>query len=509
MQTTTYNALSSALTGLNIAQQLLDVTSQNIANAQTVGYTAKTLPIETQVANGQLVGVLSENVTRNINTSLQASVWTQNAITGSTSTINSSLANIQSLYGTATSGSDFSSKLTALKNDFATLSGSPSTSTQQIQTVADAQSFASALNTTAAAVTTARNAAESGISSAVSTINTQLQTIANLNVQIAQTKGAGESIADLQDQRDQAVGVLSSEMSISTYTQSSGVMVVQTTNGDVLADTSAHSLVFTAQSLGATSAYPGTVSGVYVDSATTGADLAANPAQTGGTLGGLLQLRDQILPQQQAQLDEVAEQTANRFNAQGLKLFTDPSGNIPASTNGSGQPTPANYVGFATDIQVNPAVTASPVLVQQGTTTPVPPATALDASDNTIIDKVLTYTFGLNQDASGTPNAAFNTTGLGVNTNISLSGVPSVATLEQFSQDVMGAQANQASSYTAQSTYSASYGTNLQTSLSNGSAVNLDNEVANLTVYENAYSCAAQVVSTEQKLMTDLLGILQ
>ena len=117
------NALSSALSGLNIAQQLLNVTSENIANAQTPGYTAKTLPVHAQVANGAVVGTLTENVTRNVNTALQASVWKQNALSGSSTAINSALAGLQSLYGTANAGTDFSSDLTTLKNDFTQLSG--------------------------------------------------------------------------------------------------------------------------------------------------------------------------------------------------------------------------------------------------------------------------------------------------------------------------------------------------------------------------------------------------
>ncbi len=498
MSNLTVNALQSALSGLNVAQQLLDVTSQNVSNATTTGYTAKTLPVNTQAAGGQVIGVLTGNVQRSVDTALQKSVWTQNALSSQASTVNTALANIQSLYGTSTAGTDFSSDLTTLKNDFTQLSGSPNSTALQSQTVADAQTFASTLNTTATAVTTARNSAESGIAATVTTINTQLQSIASLNLQIAQAQGAGQSTADLQDQRDIAVNSLSSEMSISTYTQSTGVMVVQTKNGDILADTSAHSLVFQSQSIGAGSTYPTSLSGVYIDSATTGPDLAANTDQTGGTLGGLLQLRDQILPQQQAQLDEVAEQTASRFSTQGLKLFTDPNGNVPPTTPATG------YVGLASTLQVNSTITANNTLVQQGTT-----GTPIDSGDNSVIDSVLNYTFGLNQNAAGLANTAFNTTGLGTSGTISLTGVPATATLETFSQDVLSTQASQAASYKSQASYTASYATSLQTSLSNGSSVNLDKEVANLTIYENAYSCCAQVVQTEQKLMTDLLGVIQ
>ena len=52
----------------------------------------------------------------------------------------------------------------------------------------------------------------------------------------------------------------------------------------------------------------------------------------GGKLGGLLELRDEIFPKQTAQLDELAHKLAYRFDQQGLRLFTDASGNVPADT---------------------------------------------------------------------------------------------------------------------------------------------------------------------------------
>lgn len=39
-------ALTSALSGLRVAQQALDLTANNISNAGTEGYTRKTLPQE-------------------------------------------------------------------------------------------------------------------------------------------------------------------------------------------------------------------------------------------------------------------------------------------------------------------------------------------------------------------------------------------------------------------------------------------------------------------------------
>jgi flagellar hook-associated protein 1 FlgK len=491
------DALQSAIYGLNVSQQLLDVTAENASNADTPGYTRKTLQAQDQVAGGSVVGVSVGQVKSVVDQSLQQSVWSQTSTSAQLSTINSYLGQIQTLYGTATSGSNFSDNLTTLDNDFSALSSTPDSSALQQQTVADAQTFAQSMNTLGNTITSLRNNAETGIASAVSTINTQLQQIATLNTEIASQQDQGQSTADLTDQRNDAVTTLAQQMNISYYTNSNGVMVVQTPDGTPLADTTAHTLVFNQQTVGTTSSYPSSLSGVYVDSSS-GTDIAADPSSLGGTLGGLLQLRDQILPQQQAEADELSEQTANRFAAQGLSLFTNPNGTIPSNTNTAGQPSP--YAGFASNIAVNPAVVANNQLVQQGTT-----GATLQPGDNTVINNVLNYTFGANSDSSGTPNVAFNTTNLGASGDIT-SPITGATTLEDYSQQMLTNQANQTSEYTSQSSFSTSYQASLSKSLSDETGVNLDTEVSNLTIYEHSYGASAQIIQTVDQLMTDLMN---
>jgi flagellar hook-associated protein 1 FlgK len=492
----TVDALSAGLQGLNVAQQLIDVTAQNISNASTAGYTRKTLQVNTEVSGGNVIGVTTGNIERTVDQSLQSTIWTETAQNSSQSTINTALSGLQSLYGSASAGTNFSSYLSNLNDDFTQLSATPNNTTLQQQVVTDAQTFSNSLNSTAQAITSARNDAENGIATSVASINTDLQQIAQLNTQIASTQSSGQSTADLEDQRDQAVQSLSQQIGISTYAGPNGTLVVQTANGVLLADTQAQTVNFQSQPVGANTVYPSSLSGITVGS-NPGVEIAANPSTVGGTLGANLQLRDQILPQQQAQLDELSEQTASRFSAQGMKLFTDPSGNIPATTPASG------YSGFSSTITVNPAVVSSPSLVQQGTS-----GVPISVDDNTVIQNVLNYTFGLNQNSSGIPNTPFTTTGLGAAGNISIaSQLPAVSTLENFAQQVLTVQAGQASQYTSDSAFSSNYLTSLQTTYSNQTNVNLDTEVANLTVYQNAYSCSAQVVTTVKEMMTSLLDI--
>ena len=78
-------------------------------------------------------------------------------------------------------------------------------------------------------------------------------------------------------------------------------------------------------------------------------DVVANNVVSSGQIAADLKLRDQTLPTDQAELDEFAQNLASRFDTEGLRLFTDPSGNVP--TVSASPPVQSNYVGFAGIIQ--------------------------------------------------------------------------------------------------------------------------------------------------------------
>ncbi len=176
-----------------------------------------------------------------------------------------------------------------------------------------------------------------------------------------------------------------------------------------------------------------------------------------GQLGANITLRDTTLPTYQAELDEFSQNMAGHFAAQGLTLFTDPQGNVPS---GGGTPVQSGYVGFAAEIQVNPAVKADPSLVRDGTTaiagsptgaaafTPNPAGGP--AGFTTLIANILNYTFGADAQ-SGVPQPAANTTGLGA-TGTLTAPFSTPVTLGAFATAITGAEANDSASTTSQLT---------------------------------------------------------
>ena len=222
-------------------------------------------------------------------------------------------------------------------------------------------------------------------------------------------------------------------------------------------------------------------------------------------------MRDTTLPAWQAGIDEFAQTLATRLGNQGLQLFTDPAGNIPA---GGGSPVQSAYIGFANVIQVNPAATADNALVRDGTNsvaagtggaagfTPNPAGGPTGFS--TLIDNVLQYGFGADAQA-GTPQPSPNTTGLGVNGTVTLSYQTSY-TIGGFAANLVAAQSTAVNAAATALTTGTSLQTTLQAKLEAGSGVSIDSELSNLIILQNAYGANAKVLTAAQSMWTDLFA---
>ncbi len=401
------DGLSSALSGLSAAQQQLTVIAGNVSNSSTVGYTRKILPQESQTIDGVTVGVTTDAITRNVDLDLEKEFWTQQSSVSALNTQATYLNQIQQFNGPPNSRSTIAAKISALRDSFSSLSDDPSNTGLQGAVVAAAQDVADKLNDFGNLITNMRNNAQTDMQTAVADINTNLQQIATINGQIKFNLAAGKTVAALEDTRDQLINNVSQDISVTSFTRADGVMVVQTAQGVQLADTTAQTVTFKPAQITATSYYPASAAGVFVgDPATQKTAIDITDSSPGGKLGALIDLRDTTLPQQQASLDEMAEQLAQRFDQQGLRLFSDASGNIPADTApnpSTNPPTAVPYVGFASSIQVNPAVEQDNSLVQQGTAATDQP---VQAGSNEVIRRITDFTFGSTdyQQATGTVN---------------------------------------------------------------------------------------------------------
>ncbi len=415
-----FTALNAALSGLRVAQQQLTVISNNVSNATTPGYTRKILPQTTQVINstGQIIGVQSETLIRKVDLNLERELWTQVSSVSELNVKAGYLDTIEKFHGATNKESSIAAEIAELKDKFAALSDSPADGFLLQSTLGQAQLLAGKFNEFGQLLTQMRNDAQDEMALTVERVNDLLASISDLNGQIKGTANLNRSVAGIEDQRDIAINELATLMDITFFMRGDGVMVIQTSTGVQLADERPTEVFFNPTVLGNTTTYPSGAAGLYVggnpiehirsvDITTTG---------VGGKLGGLIDLRDNMLVQYSAQLDELAHKLALRLESQGLMLFTDGTGTVPLDTPPDlsvNPPTSVSYVGFASVMRVNQEILDNITLLQQGTY--ISDKTIPSAS-NEVIRRVIQFAFGdvSHQEVNGTTdlNAALPATDL-------------------------------------------------------------------------------------------------
>lgn len=416
-------ALNIALSGLKVAKQALDVTSNNIANAGVDGYTRKILPQYTNVGTGgTYFGVLAGNIQRNMDVALRRDVWAQTSKENYLMTRTNYLERIQTFHGASDAEQAISSAISDLENSFAQLSTSPEDIFLQNDVLNSASEVANTFNDFGDLITNTRNDAQNEMRAAVTSINELLENIASLNQAIKRDFNLDRSTAALEDERDIAIKELTKLVDISTYTRGDAVMVIQTRGGTILAEESAQELYFNPATLSAGT----TGASIYLNDAT-GIDLTTT--NLGGSLGALLELRDQTLPSYQAQADELAHKLSLRFASQGMVLFTDGSGAVPGLAT-------ADYIGYSSEIQVNPAILADTSLLRTGTE----PSISVGEASSDVIQKILDFTFGDTEEttAAGTADLLAGPdlfTILGLSGTAQIAGTTDVAAMGVLSTD--------------------------------------------------------------------------
>lgn len=330
-------ARSIAFSGLSATQVQISVASANISNADTKGYTEKTANQSSSVTSGVGTGVTITGISSAVDKLLLKSLVGADSDLGAADTTNSFLTELQQLYG-STSSSDSSTTGTSLANTIAafesalsSLASTPSSASLQSNAVSALAAVTTQLQQTSSGIQTLRSNADQDIASSVTDINSDLQQISDLNKQIRQQAAAGQSTADLEDQRNSALQDLASMMNVSYFTTSSDLQVY-TGSGQALVDSTAHPLSYTAlPSVTASTTYSAGSSSGFSGITVNGVDITSQISS--GKVSALITLRDQTLPAAQSQLDELAQQLTATVNA--------------VSNQGTSVPPPASLTGTA------------------------------------------------------------------------------------------------------------------------------------------------------------------
>ena len=305
------------VSALRVAQAGINVTSHNIANANTPGYSRQEIIQGTQLSQNMGQGYFGSGadvvgVTRQYSDFLGAQLTAAQTRSSSLSTQYDLSVQVSNLLGDANGGLN-----TALQDFFAaanTVANSPESLAARQTMIGSAQSLNNRMQTLNARMNEIRDGLNGQIIDSANQINSYAKQIAvlNDNIVIAQAQGGTTQLPnDLLDQRDYLVAQLSQEIGVTSVKQYDGSMDVFIGNGQSLViGTQVSSVQVTTSSTD-----PSSLELAYVSSKGLVSRIPQNALQ-GGNLGGYLTFRDTIMDPARNALGRIAIGMADTFNTQ-------------------------------------------------------------------------------------------------------------------------------------------------------------------------------------------------
>lgn len=307
-------ALRTAQSGLLTSQAAVDAVASNIANVNTEGYSRKVVNQETRILAGVGAGVQIKDFTRAVDDGLLKDLRREYSSTYKLDVQTNYFDRLDATLGTPESNTSIAHIMNELNKAAESLAVSPDKALEQSEFIRWAEEVALKLNAMSTEIQSLRTQSDISLSAGVDEVNDLLAEIESMNDKIIRNSAVGHDITDLEDRRDLALSELSKWMDISYYTRGNGDVVVFSGSGNTLVDRTAKPLTHTAiTSVGATTTYSeGDITPIYAGDQVADNDITTTI--TGGRLAGLIEQRDQTLPNLQAQLDELSSQLRDSMN---------------------------------------------------------------------------------------------------------------------------------------------------------------------------------------------------
>jgi len=322
-------ALNNALSGLLANQTALGTVSNNIANANTEGYSRQYVEQSARVVGGIASGVQIDTIARKVDQYLEAAVQQHTTNVGYNARINEFYSRIQVLLGEPGSSNSIDQYVDNFFNALQSLAGTPDLASFRQTVVSTADALAKETSSLATSLEELRFRADQEMSEAITVINDEIMHLDDINHSITRAEATNSSKASLFDERDKVLKKLSDYLDLQMYYMEDGRVSVSTGNGISLVDDIPHELRYTqAKGIGdfvhSVSLSPITVHGINEFGHDTGVVRTlisggvgdeVTTVLTGGGLKALKELRDQLIPSVLDQLDMLASNLRDRVNA--------------------------------------------------------------------------------------------------------------------------------------------------------------------------------------------------
>ncbi len=311
---------SISTTALQAFEAAINVTSNNIANANTPGYAREIVDLSATAPQtiGQAAvgtGVAISGINRAYSQSAENQLNTSQSTLSQLTSLQNFTSQIDNIVGTTAGG--VTTALQNYYNAWSTVAADPTSTPSRQALLSSAQALAQTFQTTSSQLQGLNSQINAGITADVQQINSDATSIASLNQQIVigTAQANGQPPNALLDQRDALISNLSQLAGVSTTTDSNGAVNVFIGNGQPLVlQGNVTQLTTVPNQFNA--------SQLEVSTSTNGNN-AISSSITSGDLGGLFAARTQAIDPTLNQLGQLAvglAQSANTQQNSGLNL---------------------------------------------------------------------------------------------------------------------------------------------------------------------------------------------
>ncbi|OPY12145.1 MAG: Flagellar hook-associated protein 1 [Syntrophus sp. PtaU1.Bin005] len=450
-------SIYSVLSALNTYSAAIDVTSTNIANAESAGYSRQTAVIsEKLAADGTGYGVDVSTIKRAYDSFLTAQLRRASQDLGKSNVEVEMFRAIEAVF-TDSENTGLSKAMSQFWNAWQGLVNDPSSPTARSVLASSSDTLAKTFNSTSSDLSAISLKMDDGIHETVEEINKLTRQISDTNQKIIAMEASGLSANSVRDHLDSLVQELSSLAEINISTNDAGQINVQMANGKPLVEGTSTWMLSAEKD-----ANTGLLDVTWLD--TEGNSIVVTQSVTRGKLAGYLEARNELASYQD-QLDALAVSMMDQINTlhQGGYDLYGSSG--AAFFSGTG----------AADMKVQAAILNDPGKIAAASA-----GGGTGGSANAEAIAELQTSFLMN--GTSTYSDYFN------------------AMVGNIGSAVQAAEIDNEGLSNAQTFY-----TNQCLSVS---GVSVDEEMARLVLYQNAYDAAAKLMTVFDEMMQTLIATM-
>jgi flagellar hook-associated protein 1 FlgK len=463
----TFFGLEIALRGLTAQNAAQSVVSNNIANANTPGYTRQvaqmtsTLPYPDPSANAAMIagqlgtGVVVSEIDSARDKMLNNQIIQNNSNQSSNSAIMTGMSQLESFFNEPSSPS-IGDALNNFYSALSSVSSNPTDMGGRQNLVNSAETLTGEFSSMNTNFTNMDTQVNGDIKSDVASVNSLATQISNINYQIYKAQNMGFATNDLLDTRQNLMDSLSKLTNFQATDMGNGYMKIEINGHTLVGQNYTVPLTTTTDPTKNNAVMP-----VFSDD---GSPLVT----TGGEINGLITLRDVNMAQYKGSLDSIAQNlmtSMNSLQSAGYGL----NGSVPTGIN--------FFNGTdSTNITINPAIAADPTLI----------AAASSASS----------------PGDGTNALAMSD----AQNNLSMTG--GTQTIGEFYASLVSRVGSDSQSAQNNNQIFTSVTNNLQAQWQSESGVSLDEEMTNLVKYQHAFEANSKVMVVQDQMLQTLINMI-